>query len=130
MSQPFIYINNARIKEGTFDEVQGFVKRFLDTLKEHEPQIIAFHVFANEEMTEVTIIQVHPDTASMDRHMEVLQEKLSEYEAKALGSGMFEFTHAGYYGTPNEAALAMDRGIAGLDIDIKPIHVAGFTQGS
>jgi quinol monooxygenase YgiN len=128
MSQPFIYVGTLRIKEGKLEEVTRTFKEVADTVMEHEPRVIAFHGFVNEEGTEMTVIQVHPDTASMDFHMQVLEEKLSEHVAKALGPEFFEFRRAEYYGTPSESSLAMDRQIPRLAIDIKPKHVAGFTR--
>jgi hypothetical protein len=52
--------------------------------------MIAFHGFVNDDGTEMTIIQVHPDTASMDFHMQVLTDKLDEHVARALGPELIE----------------------------------------
>jgi quinol monooxygenase YgiN len=128
MSQPFIYVGTLGIKEGKLEEVTRIYKEVADTVKEHEPRAIAFHGFVNEDGTEMTVIQVYPDTSSMDFHMQVIEEKLSEHLAKALGPELFEFRRAEYYGTPSQSALEMDRQIPGLAIDIKPVHVAGFTR--
>jgi hypothetical protein len=62
MSQPFISIATLRIKEGKLDDFTRSYREVVETVKEHEPRIIAFHGFVNEDGTEMTIIQVHPDT--------------------------------------------------------------------
>jgi uncharacterized protein YndB with AHSA1/START domain/quinol monooxygenase YgiN len=128
MSQPFIHIGTFRIKEGKFEEVTRSYREVVETVEEHEPRMIAFHGFVNEDGTEMTVIQLHPDTASMDFHMQVLTDKLGEYVARALGPDLIELRRSEYYGTPSESALEMDRQIPGLAVDFKPIHVAGFTR--
>lgn len=47
----------------------SYDKEILKIVETNEPQVIAFHGFLNEDGTEMTSIQVHPDTASMDFHM-------------------------------------------------------------
>jgi quinol monooxygenase YgiN len=130
MSQPFIYVGTLGIKEGKLEEVRRSWQAVVETVKENEPQMIAFHGFVNENGTEMTVIQVHPDPASMDFHMQVLRDKLSEQLARALGPELYEFKRSEYYGTPSESALEMDRQIPGLAVDVKPVHVAGFTRST
>ena len=125
MSQPFTSIATLRIKEGKLDDFTRSYREVVESVKEHEPRMIAFHGFVNEDGTEMTIIQIHPDTASMDFHMQVLTDKLGEHVARALGS---ELKYVEYYGTPSETALEMDRQVPGLAVGIKPVHVAGFTR--
>jgi quinol monooxygenase YgiN len=130
MSQPFIYVGTLGIKEGKLEEVKQSWQAVVEAVKEHEPQMIAFHGFVNERGTEMTVIQVHPDTASMDFHMNVLRETLGEQLARALGPELFEFRRSEYCGTPSESALEMDRQIPGLAVDVKPTHLAGFTRAT
>jgi quinol monooxygenase YgiN len=130
MAQPFIYVGTLGIKEGKLEEVKQSWQAVVEAVKEHEPQMIAFHGFVNEGGTEMTVIQVHPDTASMDFHMKVLRETLGEQLARALGPELFEFRRSEYYGTPSESALEMDRQIPGLAVDVKPTHLAGFTRAT
>jgi quinol monooxygenase YgiN len=128
MSQPFISIATLRIKKGKLDDFTRSYREVVETVKEHEPRIIAFHGFVNEDGTEMTIIQVHPDTASMDFHMQVLTDRLAEHVARALGPELIEPKQVEYYGTPSESALEMDRQVAGLAVNIKPLYVGGFTR--
>lgn len=128
MSQPFIAIATLGIKEGKLEDFTRSYREVVETVKEHEPRMIAFHGFVNDEGTEMTIIQVHPDTASMDVHMQVLRDKLAEHVARALGPELLELRRVEYYGTPSEPALEMDRQIPGFAVGIKPVHVGGFTR--
>jgi hypothetical protein len=76
MSPPFIAIATLGIKDGRLEDFTRSYEEVVETVKEHEPRMIAFHGFVNEDGTEMTIIQVHPDAASMDFYMQVLSNKL------------------------------------------------------
>ena len=111
MSTPLIAISTVGIKEGTLEDFTRTYKEVVETVREHEPRLIAFHGFVNKDGTEMTIIQVHPDTASMDLHMQVLRDKLGEHVARALGPELIEPKRVEYYGTPPQSALEMDQQI-------------------
>lgn len=60
MKSPFILVSRYKLKQGQLEHHQGWVKGLADFVKSREPRMIAFHVYANDEGTEVTDIQVHP----------------------------------------------------------------------
>jgi hypothetical protein len=127
MSEPLIVISTYRVKEGKLEDLKRYYKKILEIVEANERQLIAFHGFLNEDGTEMTNIQVHPDTASMDFHMQVLRdnwdESFSEY------GQMLEVISVEYYGTPPESALEMDRQ-GGWGISLKPLHVAGVSRSA
>ena len=133
MSEPFIYISTHKIKEGKVEDYKRFFSEFQEHVQAEEPQIIAFHGFLNEDGTEVTIVQVHPDAASMDFHLQVIDqvmgEKLSEWVER---QEFLEPKHAEIYGTPGAGLLeaVIWFGKAGAALSVKPLHIAGFTRSS
>ena len=133
MSEPLIYISTWRIKEGKLEDYKQFTKEFLEIIKAKEPQLIAIHLFLNEDGTEVTSIQIHPDAASMDFHMQVVEQ--------VLGEEMFEWVertdfvepkHFEIYGTPSTGLLEADQPLveSGIARSVKPLHIAGFTRST
>ncbi|MGH2392782.1 MAG: hypothetical protein ACRDGH_04695 [Candidatus Limnocylindria bacterium] len=131
MAQPVIYVATLRIKEGKFEEYQRFYAENLKLIEENEPRMNAFHAFANEGGTEVTIIQVHPDTASMDDHMQVLAEKMGVLADDLTRVYQFlEPVSIQVYGNPGDRAMEMDKPLvdAGVHYTFKPRHVGGFTR--
>ena len=129
MSKPLIFISTFRVKEGKREQLEQIYKKIVAIVEDKEPQIIAFNAFLNEEGTEMTSIQVHPDPTSMDFHMEVLRENwdesLSEYSQLIEPDGV----RVEYYGTPPASALEMDIQ-AGVEPILKPRHIAGFTRAA
>ncbi|HSM55588.1 MAG TPA: antibiotic biosynthesis monooxygenase [Candidatus Sulfomarinibacteraceae bacterium] len=130
MSEPLIVISTFRVKEGKLEDLRRYYKKVIEIVESNEPQLIAFHGFINEDGTEMTSIQVHPDTASMDFHMQVLRENWDESFSEY--GQVVDNISTEYYGAPPKSALDLD------DIDVqseqgltlKPLHIAGFTRST
>jgi hypothetical protein len=133
MYKPLIFVSTWKIKEGRLEEYKKFAKEFMEHIKTREPQLIAFNVYFNEDETEMTNIQVHPDAASMDFHLQVL--------AKVIGEDMIEWIDRAdflapkqfeIYGTPSAKLLEANQPFvdAGISQNVKPIHFAGFTRST
>ncbi|MCK4901594.1 MAG: hypothetical protein KAS38_22615 [Anaerolineales bacterium] len=133
MSEPLIYISTWRIKEGKLEDYKQFTKEFLEIIKAKEPQLIAIHLFLNEDGTEVTSIQIHPDAASMDTHMQVVEQVLGEEMDEWVERADFvEPKHIEIYGMPSAGLLEADQPLveSGIARSIKPLHIAGFTRST
>jgi hypothetical protein len=66
MSGPFIFIATNRIKQGKFEKERERVSGLCDFIEANEPQWIAFNEYANDDGTEVGVVQVHPGDAATD----------------------------------------------------------------
>ena len=134
MSGPLIFVTTAKIKPGRLEDYKRFATELLAAFKAREPQIIAMHVFLNERGTEMTSIQVHPDSASMDRHMKVLDQVLGEDMSQWVTRADFlEIKHIEIYGTASTALLEADQkwvDSGAVSREVKPVHIVGFTRAS
>jgi hypothetical protein len=65
MTGPFIFIATNRLKEGKLDAERKRVPGLSDFIEANEPRLIAFNEYANDDGTEVGVVQVHPDTNSL-----------------------------------------------------------------
>jgi hypothetical protein len=126
MSGPFIFIATNRLKTNRFEDEKRRVPGLVEFIEANEPRLIAFNEYANEEGTEVGVVQVHPDTDSMEFHMEVVRERAERAYAETLDST----TGIQVYGTPTEAILEMLSRTAGsgVPVSVKPYHLGGFTR--
>lgn len=127
MSIPLVVISKFRVREGKLEELKQYYQKVLDVVEANQTQMVAFHGFLNEEGTELTSIQVHPDAASMDYHMSVLKENWDEHFSQY--TDMVEGISIEYYGEPPDSALAMDDQSSRVPT-IRPVHIAGFTHSS
>jgi hypothetical protein len=126
MSTPFIFIATNKLKPGRLEAERRRVPGLSDFIEASEPRLIAFHEYANEDGTEVGVVQVHPDAESMEFHMQVIRQRAQQAYAETLDAT----TTIQVYGTPSEAIMEMLRRNAGPDValSVKPYHLGGFTR--
>ena len=67
MSEAFIFVGTHSIREGKLQDLKQYEQELVALVEANEPRLIAFHIFVNEDGTQATTIQVHPDAASMER---------------------------------------------------------------
>jgi hypothetical protein len=126
MSGPLIFIATNRLREGAFDAERARVPGFVDFIERNEPRLIAFNEYVDEERSEVTIVQVHPDARSMENHLGVVRERATEaFEETLVGT-----TRVEVLGTPSDEMMRSLRAQAGdsFELRIRPLHLGGFTR--
>ena len=133
MSEPVIIIDTSEIREGKLADLKDAMTGLAGFVEVHEPKIIAYHVYINGNGTRLTVLQVHPDSASAEFHMKVAGSafpgfaelirmagidiygnpgdellELLKRKARMLGNGIVivHELHAGFfrYGVPNPDA--------------------------
>jgi hypothetical protein len=75
MPAPFIFIATNRLREGQLAAERDRAADLGSFIEENEPQILAFNEYVNEDGTEVGVVQIHPDAASMEFHIGVVAER-------------------------------------------------------
>jgi hypothetical protein len=126
VSGPFIFIATNRLKLGKLDDEVARVPGLVEFVETNEPQLLAFNEYANDEGTEVAVIQVHPDADSMAFHMGVVAERAAAAYEETLDAT----TGIQVFGTPSNAVVEMLRrqAGAGVPLSIKPVHLGGFVR--
>ncbi len=125
MSEPFIVVFTYTIKPGKVEEARKRIAEMVDFVETNEPRMIAFHCFLDEEATKLTVVQVHPDSASMEFHLQVnakhfttafdyLDEQLDEQHFGAMSETLS--AELAKWDEPGRVVTRM------------PIHEAGFTR--
>lgn len=109
------------------EQLKRFQRELSDIIEAREPQLITFNAFLNDEGTEMTSIQGHPDAASMDFHLKVIREHLGD--AMSAVAEFVEPKSIKYYGAPPESLQASIAGRGG-DLTTMPFHIGGFTRSS
>jgi hypothetical protein len=126
MAGPFIFIATNKLKTGKLEAERRRVPGLVEFIEANEPRLIAFHEYANDEGTEVAVVQVHPDTDSFESHMGVVRERASRaYEETLDATASIQV-----FGTPTETILEMLRRAAGggVQYTVKQHHLGGFTR--
>lgn len=125
MAVPFIVISTFKVKPGRAEELKEYIARTYALFEAEEPRVIAFHAFINEDETEYSNIQVHPDSASMDFHMQVLRDNWDEMFSR-YGDNV-EGVRVDCYGDTPPSVLEQE--VEGGPVwTFKPHHLGGFTR--
>jgi hypothetical protein len=126
MTGPFIFIATNRLRDGRFDAEQRRVPELSGFIEANEPRLIAFNEYANGDCSEVTVVQVHPDAASMEWHMGVVGDRAQDAYTQTLEAT----TGIQVFGTPtgNILRLLRQQAGAGIPLSIYPHHLGGFTR--
>jgi quinol monooxygenase YgiN len=122
MSGPLIYIGLYTIKPGSLAEARTRLAELVDFVETNEPRLIAFNTYLDQEGTTVAIIQVHPDSASMEFHMQVNAKHF------ATAFDWLEASMSGQYFGPISDALAAELAKWDESSTRMPEHAAGFTR--
>jgi quinol monooxygenase YgiN len=125
VSEPFIFVGTHRIREGKLEEFKRDCRKLVEVVQEHEPQLMSFNFYFNEDETEVSVVQVHPDADSMLLHMQVAREHITQATEEQLITKEIQV-----FGSPNDAVSGMIEQLtqSGVPVHVKPNHFAGFTR--
>lgn len=123
MEGPFVIRAFSRIKPGAAQAYRPLVSEICRLVEEREPQVLAFHVWVSEDESSEVVLQVHPDAASLERHLELLGDRVRE---------TFEFTEfvdLEVFGPPTDhVAHLFATEVGGVKVSYHPIHWGGFTR--
>jgi hypothetical protein len=124
MAEPLIFITTLTLKEGKLEDFKHYSEQMAKFVEANEPRLIHFEQYINEDGTEVTGVQIHPDEDSMTFHMQVAAERMAQ---------AYEFIEAikslHIYGTPSDAFVEQ---MTPQPADLFPVIVkskfAGFNR--
>ncbi len=128
MRAPFIFIATNRLKPGKLDRERERVRDLIEFIEASEPRLIAFNEYVNEAGDEVTVVQVHPDAASMEAHLDIVRDRAAAAYAETLDATV----RIQVFGRPTQAILEMLRQQAGsgVEVTVNGEHLGGFTRSA
>ena len=125
MSGPLIVVDTSEIREGRLEDLRAAVAEMATFVREHEPDPISYQVFFSADERRMTVVQIHPDAASMERHMDVAREVFAPF------AELLDLRTVDVYGEPSAKILDQLRrkaqllGTASVEVhDLK----AGFVR--
>jgi hypothetical protein len=125
-SGPIVYIDHSDLREGSLDELKAGVQRLVDFIEAREPQLITYGFYIDEGSAKMTVVAVHPDSASLELHLDIGGKEFSKL------SHLLTLTAIECYGRASEKALEqLERKAAALGNDGTVVSVerfAGFTH--
>ncbi len=125
MSEHVVFVDTYRIRDGKVDEFKQATEEIVEFVAAQEPQLIAYGVYINEEGTEATGFQIHPDSESVERHFAVAGPRFGPIME------LIEVAKIEVYGKPSDRVLEqmhqMARSFGSVQVSVKDLH-AGFIR--
>ena len=103
MSEPVISLDTSLIRDGRLEELKGAVAELVEFVRSNEPRPIVYEVYFDQTGSRMTVVQVHPDSASMEYHMTVAGPAFAGF------AELVTLSTLDVYGTPSEELLELLR---------------------
>ena len=125
MSEPLVYVDTSDVRAGALEELKGAIRELADFVEENEPQLVSYSAYFSEDDSQISVVHVHIDSASLDYHMEVAGPQFGKL------ADLLTLTSIHIYGEPSGKALRQLRDKVRLlgsgDVIVHPPH-AGFSR--
>jgi quinol monooxygenase YgiN len=125
MSQPLIYLDTSDVRKGASEELKAAIRELAEFIEANEPQLISYNVYVSDDGRTMTVMHVHPDSASLDLHMEVAGPAFGRF------ADLVTLSSIHIYGEPSDKALSQLHDKARLlgsgDVIVQGLH-AGFSR--
>lgn len=127
MAAPLIMISRSSIKPGQRETYETHLREATDMVRAEEPNMLGFHHYASEDGTEVVTVQIHSGPDSLDTHLKLFNERLSERVYAAVDTHQIDI-----YGAPNrdtrEYVEALPEQMPHLGVRVLPADAGGFLR--
>jgi quinol monooxygenase YgiN len=125
MLDAIVYVDTAEVREGALEELKEGMKELVAFAQANEPRLLAYNVYFNDDGTRMTVVHVHPDSASLEYHMEVAGPFFRRFvELVTLSSiNVYGEASEGLLAQLQEKAHLLGRGA----VEVDALH-AGFTR--
>lgn len=68
---PVIYIDRSDVRENCWEELKRGVRALVAFVDSHQPQMATYGFYFDEDRQQMTVVSVHPDSASLERHVDI-----------------------------------------------------------
>jgi hypothetical protein len=128
VASSIVYIDRSRILPGRLDEVRAGIVGLVAFIEEREPRLLHYAFYVDEAALLMTVVAVHPDSASLELHLEVGREEFRKL------APFIELQAIEVFGVPRAAAVEQLRSKAaalGTDVSLVIHDVeAGFSRSA
>ena len=99
MPQPIVYIDVSTIREKKLDDLRPAMNDLAVFVEANVPRLISYAFFLDADQTEMTVVAVHPDSESLQFHMDVGADEFRKF------APLIELSRIEVYGRVSEAVL-------------------------
>ena len=99
MSEPIVIVDTSDIREGKLEELRRAVAELAAFVDANETETISYQVFFGDGDRQMTVLQIHADSASIERHMEIAGPVFAKF------AGLLVLRTIDIFGSPSEKVV-------------------------
>lgn len=125
MAQPILYIDTSTIRDGKIEELEAAMKHLAAFVEANMPRLVSYAFFLDPDRTQMTVVTVHPDSESLEFHLDVGRAEFGKF------TSLIDLSRIDVYGRVSEAALGRlhqkSRMLGGATVAVHEFY-AGFAR--
>jgi len=68
---PIIYVDRSDVHRDRWDELKAAIRSLVAFVDAHQPQMATYGFYLDEDADRMTVVSVHPNSASLERHVDI-----------------------------------------------------------
>lgn len=124
-ADPIVVVDTSEIREGRIDELKTALTKLVEFVEANEVDPIAYSIYIDEDGSRMTVMQIHPSSASVEFHMRLAGPAFRKFTELVV------LSRVDIYGTPSDALLDLMHQKAELlgnaPVVVNQLH-AGFAR--
>jgi quinol monooxygenase YgiN len=125
MSLPLVYVDTSDVRKGALEELKDGIRELVEFVDANEPQLIAYNVYLSEDGSQMTVVHIHADSASLEYHMDVAGPVFRRL------ADLITLSSIRVYGEPSKKAVMQlqdkAESLGGGNMSVHGLH-AGFSR--
>ena len=97
MAPPIVYVDVSEIREGRHLELEAAMNHLARFVEPHMPRVASYGFFLGDARATMTVVAVHPDSASLEFHMDEGGEEFRKF------ADLIDLTRIDVYGDVSDA---------------------------
>jgi len=99
MNHFIYYVDISIIQKGKLNELKNAVQDLVEFVNLNESRPISYNIYFNEDGTQMTLMQIHPDSASLEFHLEIAGPAFQKFK------DLIQLSTIQIYGNPTDNLL-------------------------
>jgi hypothetical protein len=96
---PIVYVDTSAIRDGRLAELEVAMRQLAAFVEANVPWLISYGFFLDRDSTRMTVVALHPDSASLEHHLDVGAAEFRKF------ADLIDLLTIDVYGAVSEAVL-------------------------
>jgi hypothetical protein len=99
VAQTIVYVDTSVVRPGKLGQLEAAMTHLAEFVQANMPRLISYGFYLNQAQTTMTVVAVHPDSASLESHMDVGAAEFRKF------ADLIELQRIEVYGRVSEAVM-------------------------